>query len=163
MATQTHNKFLIGWLNDAYAMEQGIVEALEAQVKAAEDHPAVQSGIQRHLEATKGHAETVGKILEDLGESPSKVKSGMAEVGAKVQGMAMGAAEDKLVKAALNDYSTEHMEIASYRALIEAARQLGHPEIVEACESILQDELAMAAWLEENTPMLVREAVATKT
>jgi ferritin-like metal-binding protein YciE len=29
------------WLNDAYAMENGIVEALEAQVKVAADHPTV--------------------------------------------------------------------------------------------------------------------------
>ena len=160
MATQTHNTLFVGWLNDAYAMEQGIVEALEAQVKLAEDHPMVKDGIQRHLEATKGHAESVKQCLDQLGESPSKLKSGMAEIGAKVQGMTMGAAEDKLVKAALNDYATEHMVIASYRALIAAAQQLGHPEIAQVCQAILQDELAMAAWLEENTPMLVRESIA---
>ena len=161
MATQTktHNTFLVGWLNDAYAMEQGIVEALEAQVKLAEDHPMVKDGIQRHLEATKGHAELVKGCLDQLGETPSKVKTGLAEVGAKVSGITMGAAEDKLVKAALDDYATEHMEIASYRALIAAAEQLGHPEIAQVCQGILQDEIEMAAWLEENLPMLVRETV----
>jgi ferritin-like metal-binding protein YciE len=159
MATQTHNKLFIGWLNDAHAMEQGIVEALEAQLTLAEDHPMVKQGIQRHLEATKEHAESVKGCLEQLGESPSKLKTGMAEVGEKVRGMVMGAAEDKLVKAALNDYATEHMEIASYRALIAASEQLGHPEIAQVCQGILQDEIAMAAWLDEQLPTLVRETV----
>jgi ferritin-like metal-binding protein YciE len=161
MATQTHthNTMFVGWLNDAYAMEQGIVEALESQVKLAKDHPMVKDGIQRHLEATKGHAESVKGCLDQLGESPSKVKSGIAELGSKVQSITMGAADDKLVKAALNDYATEHMEIASYRALITAADQLGHPEIARICQGILQDEIDMAAWLDENLPMLVRETL----
>jgi ferritin-like metal-binding protein YciE len=160
MATRTkiHNTSLVGWLNDACTKEQGIVEVLDAQVKQAGDRPKVKDGIQRHLEATKGHAELVKGCLDQLGETPSKLKTGLAEVGAKVSGFTMGAADDKLVKAALDDYATEHMEIASYRALI-AAEQLGHPEIAQVCQGTLQDEIEMASWLDENLPMLVRETV----
>ena len=156
-----HNELLVAWLNDAHAMEKGIVEALESQVEVAKDHPAVQSGIQRHLEATKGHVEKVAQCLDELGESPSAVKSGVASVTGKAQAVMMGGAKDDLVKSALNDYSTEHMEIASYKALIQAAEQLGHPSIVETCQQILRDEEAMAAWLDEQMPALVREAVTT--
>jgi ferritin-like metal-binding protein YciE len=153
-----HQEMLVAWLNDAHAMETGIVEALEAQVKLAEDHPMVQAGIQQHLDATRRHAETVANCLEQLGEKPSGVKSAMASIGGKL-GAAMGAAKDDLVKAALNDYATEHMEIASYRALIIAAEEAGQPTIAEACQGILADEENMARWLEENTPALVREAL----
>jgi len=154
-----HQDMLVAWLNDAHAMELGIIEALEAQVKVAQDHPMVQSGIQQHLDATKRHAETVKGCLEQLGESPSGVKGAMATVGGKLQGMMPGAAKDDLVKAALNDYATEHMEIASYRALVIAAEEAGQPAIAEACQGILADEENMARWLEENTPALVREAL----
>lgn len=153
------NDMLIAWLNDAHALETSIVEVLEKQVDVAADHPIVQQGIQRHLEATKGHAETVAGCLEQLGESPSGVKSAMASVGGKVQGVMSGAAKDDLVKAALQDYSTEHMEIASYRALIIAANEAGQAGIAQKCESILQDEIQMAQWLEEQMPMVVREAL----
>lgn len=155
-----NNELLVAWLNDAHALEKGIVEALESQVDVAADHPEVQAGIKRHLEATKGHMESVKTCLEELGESPSTVKSGLATVTGKAQSMTMGAAKDNLVKSALNDYSTEHMEIASYKALIQAAEQLGQPSIVTACQSILKDEEAMAAWLDQQLPSLVREAVA---
>lgn len=153
-----HQEMLVAWLNDAHAMENGIAEALEAQVKLAEDHPTVQAGLQQHLEATRRHAETVKDCLEQLGERPSGVKSALAAFGGKLQA-AMGSARDDLVKAALNDYATEHMEIASYRALIIAANEAGQPSIAEACQGILQDEEQMARWLEENTPALVREAL----
>ena len=152
-------KLIVSWLNDAYALENGIAEALEKQVAVAADHPAVQSGIQRHLDATKRHAETVKSCLEQLGESPSGVKTTMATLGAKVQGLTMGAAKDDLVKFALNDYATEHMEIASYRALIVAAEEIWQADIVQACQTILVDELAMAAWREEYMPAIVRVAV----
>jgi ferritin-like metal-binding protein YciE len=155
------NDMLIAWLNDAHAMEKGIVEALEAQVKVAEDHPEVQSGIQRHLDATKNHVQLVEQCLDELGEKPSAVKSGVAMVTAKAQGLLMGGAKDNLVKSALNDYAAEHMEIASYKALRISAEQLGHPFIVGVCDQILQDEEAMASWLDQQMPALVREAVQT--
>ena len=156
----TNNELIVTWLKDAYAMETGIVEVLEKQVDATSGMPMVQQGIQRHLEATRGHAETVKGCLESLGESPSGLKAGMAGIGGKVQGMMMGMPEDSLVKFALQDYSTEHMEIASYKALIVAAEDAGLTPVAEACRGILRDEEQMAAWLADNLPMVVRETVA---
>lgn len=152
-------KLIVSWLNDAYALENAIAEALEKQVDVAADHPAVQTGIQHHLDATRGHADTVKSCLEQLGESPSGVKASLASIGGKLQGLTMGAAKDDLVKSALNDYATEHMEIASYKALIVAAEEIGQTSIIQACQAILADEQAMAAWLEEQMPAIVREAV----
>jgi ferritin-like metal-binding protein YciE len=154
-----HHDLFVAWLNDAYAMENGIIQSLESQVDLAKDHPAVQQGIQRHLETTRRHAEAVKGCLEQLGETPSTVKSAMATVGGKVQGMMPGAAKDDLIKAAMQDYSVEHMEIASYQSLIVAAEELGHTEMVATFRGILEDEQAMARWLEENMPLLTREAL----
>ncbi len=155
------NDLLVAWLNDAHAMEKGIVEALEKQVKLAEDHPQVKSGIERHLETTRNHVRLVEECLSELGESPSAVKGGLATVASKLQGLTMGAADDNLVKSALNDYAAEHMEIASYSALQVAAEQVGQTGIARTCDQIRQEEEQMAAWLMEQMPALVREAVAT--
>jgi ferritin-like metal-binding protein YciE len=154
------NELIIAWLKDAYAMEKSIVESLEKQVDLASDHPEIQSGIQRHLEATKGHAESVKNCLSQLDESPSGIKTGLGAVGGKMQGMAMGAAKDDLVKAALQDYSTEHMEIASYKALIVGLEDIGLPTLAEELKPVLEDEIAMAKWLEQQLPTIVKEAVA---
>lgn len=141
-------------------MENAIVPVLEKQVEATAKFPEIQTGIQRHLEATKGHADTVRKCLEQLGEEPSGLKTGMAELGGKMQGMMQNMPGDNLVKGALQDFSTENMEIASYKALIVAAEDLGHPEIAESCRNILLDEQRMAAWLDEQLPTIVRSTLA---
>lgn len=151
-------ELFIAWLKDAHAMEDAIAVALGAQVALAADHPMIQQGIERHLEATKRHAEVLKGCLEELGESPSAVKEAVGVVGSKLSAV-MGAAKDDLVKAAMNDYATEHMEIASYKALIVGATQLGHTQMVSKFEEILADEQAMAAWLEENLPTIAREAI----
>jgi ferritin-like metal-binding protein YciE len=154
-----HQELFVAWLNDAHAFEKSLASSLEAQAKIAADHPTVQQGIEQHLEATRRHAEIVEGCLQSLGETPSGVKDTVASIGGKVQSMMPGAAKDDLIKAALNDYSAEHMEIASYQSLIVAANELGHTDIAARLEGILADEQAMASWLEQNIPMLTREAL----
>jgi len=158
--TDHHNDVVIAWLNDAYAMENAIIETLESQVDLAAGHPDVQAGIQQHLEATRHHAETVKSCLAQFDEKPSAGKKVLATLGGKLQGAAMGSTDDDLVRAALQDYATEHMEIASYRALIDAAQVIGMPTIGEALKEILADEIEMANWLTTNTPALVQGVVA---
>ena len=154
------NKLFVAWLNDAHAFEKALASTLEEQVKLASDHPMVQQGIQGHLEATKRHVDIVEGCLEELGEKPSTMKDVMGTLGGKLQSMMPAAAKDDLVKAALNNYSAEHMEIASYQSLIVAANELGHTGIATRLEGILADEQQMAIWLEQNIPTLTREALA---
>jgi ferritin-like metal-binding protein YciE len=150
----TQQDLVLGWLNDAYAMEQSITQVLQRHVKDAKDQPEIQARLQQHLDATERHAELVKGCVERLGGDTSKLKSGMAQVMGAVQGMATSVAKDELVKNALQDYSTEHMEIASYQSLIAAARQLGDTETANVCDQILQDEEAMQTWLRGQIPTI---------
>lgn len=149
-------ELFITWLNDAHAFESMLVSSLEGQVALAADHPEIQQGIEQHLEATRRHQQIVEDCLKDLGETPSGMKDTMAKVGGKLQGMMQGASGDTLAKAALQDYSAEHMEIASYEALIVAANELGHGNIASQLEIILEDERRMADWLMMQLPMVIR-------
>ena len=153
---------LIGWLNDAYAMEKGIIPVLENHVKDAEKFPEIQTRLRAHLEQTRRQADQVNMLVERLGGSTSAVKTTMGTIGGFFSGMSTGAAPDELVKNALADYSTEHFEIASYRALIAGAQALGETEVVRVCEQILREEEEMARWLESNLPMLVNMYLGTE-
>jgi ferritin-like metal-binding protein YciE len=148
---------LIGWLNDAYAMEKGLVQVLENHANDVKDRPEMYRKIAEHLEKTKMHAERVRDCVERLGGSTSTVKTAMGSVSGFLQGRSTGASPDELVKNALADYASEHLEIASYRALNVAARSLGEQHIVQVCEGILRDEEDMARWLEQSLPTVVQE------
>lgn len=150
-----HTEMVIAWLNDAYGMEQSITHVLENHARDAKDHPRLQSGIQQHLEATRRHADLVKAEIERLGGKTSTLKTAMSNVMGMGQSVSTGMAKDELVKNALADYATEHMEIASYRALQAAATELGDQNLARTCETIIADELAMSQFLEQNLPAIV--------
>jgi ferritin-like metal-binding protein YciE len=153
---------LLSWLNDAYAMEKGLVQVLENHAKDAKDHPDVHRKISEHLEVTRRHADMVEQCIARLGGSTSSLKTAMGTVSGFFQGRSTGAAPDELVKNALADYAAEHFEIACYRALIVAARALGINDVVQICEQILRDEEEMARWLESQLPMTVQQYLGTE-
>ena len=144
-------------------MEKGLVQVLENHADDVKDRPEMYRKIAQHLEQTKMHAERVRECVERLGGSVSTVKTAMGAVSGFFQGRSTGASPDELVKNALSDYAAEHFEIASYRALIVAARALGENQIVQVCESILRDEEEMARWLEKNLPNVVQEYLGVQT
>lgn len=151
---------LIDWLNDAYAMEQAIEENLERHVKDAEGEPEVHARLQLHLEETRRQAETVKWCVESLGGKVSGAKNVFANMFGAIQGMANKPAKDTLVKNSLADYAVEYFEIASYKALIEAARSLGEEGIAGKLTVILREEEEMARFLEHKLPQAVRASLA---
>jgi ferritin-like metal-binding protein YciE len=155
----THNKLFISWLADAHGMEVELVKVLEAHLEQASDYPDVSAKIAEHLEQTKNHAEIVKGILNDLGEDTSAIKSTMGHLSGMLAGASTTMAGDRLVKNAISDFASEHMEIATYNALLEACKKFGHPEIAEKLEGILADEQEMAKWLEDNLPVAVGEVL----
>lgn len=147
----------VAWLNDAFAMEKALEEVLERHVRDAEKDPDVHARIQRHIEETRQQAATVKECIERLGGTPSKGKEAFASFFGAAQGMMNKPLSDTMVKNAIADYAAEHFEIASYRALIVSARQLGEDEIASRLEGILAQEEDMARFLEEHLPGAVRE------
>jgi ferritin-like metal-binding protein YciE len=159
----TQRDLLITWLNDAYGMEVGIAEVLERHAASAADHPHIQAGLQQHLEQTRQHAELVKGCVERLGGETSGVKSGIASLGGAMQGMMAKLASDELIKNALQDYGTEHFEIACYTSLRTAATAIGDQETAQVAERILQDEMRMAEQLLKLIPSITNEMMVTQT
>lgn len=150
---------LTTWLKDAYAMERGIVEILERQIDQAEGMPEAQAKMREHLKLTKSHADRVKGCVEQLGDDVSQVKSGIAALLGAMQGMSTVVASDRILKNAMANYAIEYFEIASYMANAEAARALGHEDIAQVCESIMQEEQEMADWLEGQLPMVTQHVL----
>jgi ferritin-like metal-binding protein YciE len=151
---------LLAWLNDAYAMERAQIPILENHAKDARRLPQVRKRDLRHLDETKRHARDIERCIEEeFGETPSAGKKAIGRITGAMTSIASEPMDDEIVKNFLTDYATEHFEIACYRALIAAAHEAGHAGVARVCEKILDDEEAMAAWLGENLPMAVNDAL----
>ena len=157
-----HEDIYMAWLNDAYGMENALVQVLQNHAKDAQDHPQMHAKIQEHLDKTRQHAELVKGCIERRGGSPSAVKTGIANLVGVMQGMSTGMAEDELVKNGIADYAAENFEIASYQALLTAAHDLGDEQTAQVCQQILADEQDMANWLAQHLPEAVEEIIRKK-
>ena len=154
---------LISWLNDAYAMETGLVPILRNHADDAKEDREMMERLARHAEETKHHAELVKSCIEKLGGQPGTVRAGLSALMGGFESIATAPFHDELVKNALMDYASEHFEIACYTALVAAARHAGRDDIARVCKEILDEERAMARWLEGQIPVVIEETlVATR-
>ena len=141
---------LLSWLRDAHAMEEQAETMLSATAERLENYPALRQRIEQHIIETQGQSRRVAACIDRLGGDTSAFKDAGGKLMATAQGFAGKFASDEVVKGAIFSYAFENLEIASYRSLITAARQLGDHETVAACEDNLREEVAMAEWLHEH-------------
>ena len=144
-------------LRDAHAMEKQAETMLKAQAGRLQHYPELKARIEQHVEETRNQARQVGECLEQLGESTSAIKDAggsMMAMGESLVGMMAG---DEVLKGVIACYAFEHMEIVSYRMLIEMAKTVREPEVQRVCERILPEEEAMAAWLDQHMMDVTRQ------
>jgi ferritin-like metal-binding protein YciE len=148
---------VIGWLNDAYAMERSLEVMLRKQAANEDAHHAIRERARIHLDETEAHAERVAQCLEMLGETPSTIKSVASQVMEFAKGTMSKMASDERVKDFLCAYGAEFFEVACYKALIAGATVAGVEEIVPLLEKNLKEDEAMAGWLDGNVAAVVRD------
>jgi len=147
---------LLDWLRDAHAMEMQAETMLKAQASRLEHYPDVKLRIEQHITETQGQAKLLEQRIEALGGDTSALKDFAGKAMASMQGFGGMFATDEVIKGAMASYAFEHFEISAYNALIEGARVIGDTETQRACEQILKEEKAMAAWLDQNLPATTR-------
>lgn len=148
---------LLDWLRDAHAMEKQAEQMLSTTAKRLDHYPELRAGIERHIVETQEQARLVEQCIERLGGDTSALKDAGGKIMATAQALSGMFVDDEVVKASMASYVFEHMEIASYRALIAAAEVVGDNETINVCKQILPQEEAMANWLVERLPGTVQQ------
>lgn len=157
-----HEELLNAWLKDAYSMEMGLVPVLENHAKDAKNFPEVRARNEQHIQETKRHAQLVKSCIERRGESVSSLKTAVGGIVGTMQSVMTSPFKDEVVKNCLSDYAAESFEVACYRALIAAAEAVGDRQTAQVCQQILQEDEAMARWIEQNLPTVVEMQMRQK-
>lgn len=150
---------LVAWLDDAYAMETGLIGILQNHATHFDAMPTAVRRLQQHVVETQQHAQRLQECLRMLNTQPSTVKSTMSSVMGSIEGATTAIFRDELVKDALMDYASEQFEVACYTALVNAATEMGYLEIAKLCRRNLDEDQAMATWLLQQLPLIVSEHV----
>ena len=72
-------------------------------------------------------------------------------------------APDEVIKNTIANFAFEHFEIAAYKSLIALAQQIGDANGVRLLTTSLQEEEAMAGWIDENIAPTTLKFAAMKS
>ncbi len=146
----TPRDHLIHWLRDAYAMETHALEMCQRQVERIKNYPELTERISQHVSETKDQISKLEECFRILDTNSSVFRNALGWTAGNMQAMSGMLASDEIVQGSMSSYVFEHMEISTYKVLIAAAEAANEPRIAELCASILEQEQAMADWLEEH-------------
>jgi ferritin-like metal-binding protein YciE len=155
---------IVQYLNEAHAMEQGLVRDLQAQIGMA-PRGRFRQGLEQHLRETRSHAKRVRTRLNELDHGGNPVQFGIGLVQSVIgQAVALGKSplsllrgtggDEKVLKNAKDACAAESLEIATYTALERLAEAIGDRRTVELCRSIRTDEERMLKRLLDELPRL---------
>ncbi len=129
-------------LEDLYSAEQQLIKALPKMAKAA-NSDELKSAFEDHLEQTKGHAQRIETIFEQMGEKLTakkcKAMEGLVKEGSEVieEDMVDGLKDAALIAAAQR---VEHYEMAGYGCVKAYATRLGDDEAASLLGQTLNEE-----------------------
>jgi ferritin-like metal-binding protein YciE len=171
MAEQTiANAKLVQFLTEALTTEKQLETALDAHIAMTERAP-YKKRLRQHLTETKRHAREVEKRIKRLGGASTlgEVTAGATALAGKAMAAAQGpihavrgtSVQEKELRNARTEFSSEAEEIATYRAIETLAESVGDRDTAQLARAIRREEERMAKYLEKLIPTLSK-AVATK-
>jgi ferritin-like metal-binding protein YciE len=142
MALETLHDLWVHELKDLYSAERQLVQALPKMAKAATSDE-LRTALENHLAETEEQASRIEQILESFDESPRGQKcAGMEGLIEEGKDFMKEEADDDVLDAGIivNAQKVEHYEIATYGAVVEYARMMGHTDALQLLEQTLQEE-----------------------
>ena len=138
-------------LADMYYAENQLVKALPKMAKAA-THGPLRGAFETHLAETEGHVQKVEAVFKALGKNPkSKKCPAILGIIDEADEIASENKKSPTINAALifAAQKAEHYEIASYGGLRDWAKLLGHDDVANTLDEILDEEKAADGKLTE--------------
>jgi ferritin-like metal-binding protein YciE len=131
-------------LRDTYDAEKQLIKALPKLAKAARSEE-LRAAFETHLEETRGHAERLERVFENLDEKARGKHcdgiAGIIEEGKSIIEEDFDAAtmDARLIAAGQR---AEHYEMAAYGTLVAWAQSMGHTEAAKLLQETLDEEKA---------------------
>lgn len=142
-------------LGDLLYAEQISLKGLK-QMSKETSNPQIRDRIVQHAEETQEHIVNLERAFECIGYRPKAEKCG-ASLGLHHE-RELFKHEKRPIPEMLEAFNlgaglrVEHYEIAGYRSAIALARQAGNQECVTLLQRNLDQEVAMATFLEQSAP-----------
>jgi len=160
-ADTIRSEFVTG-LRNAHALEKQARQLIERQLERVESYPDVAQKLRQHLDETNAQEERIDQLLARFDESRSVLKDMATQFMANMGAMAHATADDEILKNTFANLAFENFEIASYRSLISMAQAGGFSQEAQVLQQSLNEEIAMAKWIDENVDAVTQRYLSLK-
>jgi ferritin-like metal-binding protein YciE len=142
---------LIQYLSEAYGKERELETALQVDIAITTKAP-YKKRLQQHLKETKAHAKGLDRRIRKLGGGGQTVASLVGKATAVVKGplhaVRGDGQQERMLKNAKTQFTSEQEEISTYLALEIFAKKVGDTETAKLARDIRREEERMAKFLE---------------
>jgi ferritin-like metal-binding protein YciE len=150
MADDETREIFVTGLKNAHAMENQALSIMKPQVKRIENYPDIAAKLEQHIRETEGQISRLEEILSSLAEDHSSLKDMALSAVGTMAALGHSVAGDEILKNSFANFAFENFEIAAYNSLITVAELGGFAGLVPGLRANLDEEIAMAKWLEAN-------------
>jgi ferritin-like metal-binding protein YciE len=152
------------YLKDAIAAENSFETQLRSFAKEGDDERA-HALFQQHAEETRTQIDRLTARLDELGDSPSTMKSFMAHMfGMAPKSASIGHEEsERVTQNLIAAYTVENAEVAMYESLAVVAESLGDARTASLAREIQQEEASTARKVWAMIPSAAAESVTHVT
>jgi ferritin-like metal-binding protein YciE len=141
--------FITG-LKNAHAMETQALSIMRPQLERIENYPEIAQRLQQHIAETEDQVQRLEQVLDAHREDKSGLKDMAMSIAGGMAAIGHSLAGDEILKDCFANYAFEHYEIAAYKSLVALARAAGATASIPLLQQNLDQELAMAEWLDQN-------------
>jgi ferritin-like metal-binding protein YciE len=153
VAADIHEQ-LTKYITDAHSVEVQALAQLEQAPEAAKE-PGFEQALREHLSETERHERLTRQLLEERGDSPSKLKDMIMKLGGKGFLAFARVQPDTPGKLLAHSLSYEALETAAYELLARTADRAGEANVSGVAREIGSDERAMMQRLEQRYDAVV--------
>ena len=148
------------YLKDAIAAENSFESQLRTFAKEGDDAQA-HALFQQHAEETRSQIERLTVRLNELGDSPSTMKSFMAHMfGMAPKTASMGHDEsERVTQNLMMAYTVEHAEVAMYESLAVVAEAVGDNQTATLAREIQREEEITASKVWAMIPRAAKQSI----
>jgi ferritin-like metal-binding protein YciE len=159
----TARSIFITGLKNAHAMENQALSIMKPQVSRIENYPEVAARLDQHIRETENQITRLEELLSGFAEDRSALKDMALSFTGAMAAMGHTIAGDEILKNSFSNFAFEHFEIAAYSSLLAIANHAGFSASVAALQANLDEEVAMADWIDQHLSEVTLKFLSLKS
>jgi ferritin-like metal-binding protein YciE len=154
---------LVTGLQNAHAVENQALSLIDRQLDRLIRYPEIADRLRTHRLETEDQIRRLDDILGSLGERASSFKDIALGFMGNMAALGNVMAADEVLKNQFVNGAFENFEVASYTSLVTLADAAELPTAAALLRETLEEEIAMAAWVQDSVPALTLKYVGLRT